>query len=163
MAHQCANCDHNCDHCHEVEAQGCPVCGRKGMEVGFNTIESLVKPFIKRQLTPYQQEQFYLCTTKACNVGYYTESGAKIPLNQMEVPIWFKRNKELYYVCYCRRITLQDCMTAVEEGNAKTIEEVIAFWQKENIVTNCELNNPTGKSCEPLFKNAIEYALKKKA
>ena len=36
--------------------------------------------------------------------------------------------------------------------------EIIKFLGKENIESNCIANNPTSKSCDLLFENAIEYA-----
>ena len=43
-----------------------------------------------------------------------------------------------------------------------TKEKVTAFLKKEDIETNCLINNPVSRDCDLLFKNAIEYALELK-
>ncbi|QVK17835.1 (2Fe-2S)-binding protein [Mycoplasmatota bacterium] len=161
---QCSTgCRGHCSSCHEVE-HGCPVCGNQGLEVPFETVENLTTTFIKEQLKHYQDEKFYLCLNKTCHVAYFTPDKAIILLSQLNVPIWFKRQKNEYYVCYCRRITLDDIIDAVKMLNKEevTISDVIKFYNKEEVITDCLHNNPTGLSCDKLFENAIKYAQKHK-
>ena len=54
-------------------------------------------------------------------------------------------------------------MKAVFSLDNPTKEEIIKFLGKENIESNCIANNPTSKSCDLLFENAIEYANELKA
>ena len=49
-------------------------------------------------------------------------------------------------------------MKAVFSLENPTKDEIIKFLGKENIESNCIANNPTSKSCDVLFENAIEYA-----
>ena len=60
------------------------------------------------------------------------------------------------------QIYLKDIIRAVFSIEDATKEEIIKFLGKENIETNCLLNNPLGKDCDLLFNNAIEYAIKLK-
>lgn len=154
----CNGCHGDCHECHEEN--GCLICGKQGMAVPFETVKSLSKPLIKSQLDPYKELPFFMCVSRNCKVAYYTPSGAKIPLNQIEVPIWFKYEKEEYMVCYCRRITLEDIVEAVKHIENPNKKKIIAHLNKDQVLTDCLHQNPTGKCCNPLFDNAIKYALK---
>jgi Zinc binding domain len=154
-----SHCDNHCEGCHI----GCPICGQKGLKVKVETILSLTKPLIKEQLGDLEQETFSLCTSKTCDVAYFNHTGIHVLTNQLTVPIWFKNNKEEYLVCYCRRITLDDIIEAVNFIKQDvTIERVLTYLNKDLVKTDCLHNNPTSESCERLFNNAIKYALNQK-
>ncbi|MDF2699752.1 MAG: BFD-like (2Fe-2S) protein [Haloplasmataceae bacterium] len=161
--HQCrSQCHGNCDGCHESELNGCPLCGRIGLDVAFETVYSLTNPLLKEQLKNLKDSRFYLCTQRPCKVAYYTENKEKIMINQINVPIWFKHHKDEYIVCYCRRIILSDILEAVNHLEIVTKENIIEYLNKEDVITDCLHNNPTGSCCDKLFENAITYALKQK-
>jgi len=153
------NCTENCSNCTE-EINGCPVCGNQGLEVLYETVENLVTS--QNQIEAYLNDTFYLCLSKACHVAYFTSNHATILLNQINVPIWFKRQKDEYYVCYCRRITLDDIIKAVQlmSQTEIMISDVLKYLNKEDVLTNCKKNNPTGLCCNRLFENAIKHAVK---
>lgn len=136
---------------------GCPCCHKKGIPVSYDTVLSLSNDFIK---TTLQYNKFYLCKNKTCDVAYYSDDRI-IKINEIKVPIWFKKKKEKFIVCYCRNITIDDIKIAVSNIEKEiTIENVIKYLGKENIPTNCRINMPTGENCNQLFLNAIEYVRK---
>lgn len=153
----CSSCSSCGGHC-EPSENGCPHCGVQGIEVPTQTVKSLAKDFLKDQIP---DEQFRLCINKACNVAYYTED-KMIHTNQIKKSIWYKRDADQYTICYCRDITLDDIVKAVEEMEVELNKKnVIKHLGKDNIESNCIENNPTGQCCTPLFDNAIKYALQK--
>ncbi len=50
------------------------------------------------------------------------------------------------YICYCNKVTENDIKLAIEEKNAKTVEEVIKITGAM-LNSNCKINNPKGKCC----------------
>lgn len=156
------SCSGSCSTCNEVE-NACPVCGKTGFYVPFETVYHLVNDFTKDQLKNYENEDFFICTHRPCKIAYYTDKQSRIFLNQIKVPIWFKFDKDRYVICYCRDITLDDVKEAINHiGTDITKKKVIQYLGKEDIKTNCLHNNPTGICCDRLFDNAIEYILKQK-
>lgn len=160
------SCQSNCNSCSstndcEIHVEGsCPVCGKPGIDVPNETVKNLVKPFYTEQIS--EDLDFKLCISRPCKVAYYSGE-AVIYKDQIKVPIWFKHEANPYMVCYCKEITLEDIINAVnnmdEEINQKS---VVRYLNKENINSDCKKENPTGKCCSQLFENAINYALKKK-
>ncbi len=161
---QCStSCNGHCASCEAEEEQGCPVCGNVGFFVPFETVESLTQPLIIEQVVDNKDGEFSLCLNKGCPVAYYSGSETKILVNQVKVPIWFKKEKDEYMVCYCRRIILEDIIEAVKSINKDeiAISDVLRYLNKEDVITDCLHNNPTGICCDRLFESAIKYALDK--
>lgn len=149
----CSTCKQNGSLCYEV----CPVCGSKGILVPSITVQNLLKEG-KINLS----DTFKLCTTPSCNVSYFSCNELFFDLDEIKVPIWFKKEKQKYVVCYCRNIELQHITKAVRDLNGeKNLDVLLKHLNKlDHTASNCLHNNPTGVSCEKLMKNAIEYAYK---
>lgn len=130
------------------------------MEVSFNTVFSLAKPYLKTTLT---EDGYFLCTNKKCPVAYYSQTQRVILSSDVDCDIWFKEYRNKIMVCYCRDISLDDVVFAVSRLDTPTIPKVVHFLQKSDIEPDCVLKNPTGVTCEKLFTNAIEYAKKIKS
>ena len=156
----CHHCEGDCDGCNEEMFNACPVCGQVGMNVSLETIESLVKKEVV--INSFKDKETFLCINRQCQVAYYVQED-KVLVNQVKVPIWFKYEKDEYMVCYCRRITLDDIIEAVKSINQDkiAISDVLHYLNKEDVLTDCLHNNPTGICCDKLFENAIKYAKSK--
>ncbi len=153
----------NCSSCHECEAKcvdskcGCVECGKRGMVVAFDTVLALSNDYLRNTL---EEDKYFLCTNPLCDVAYYSAKGRMIKATDIKTDIWFKKQKAKYIVCYCRDISLNDVIQAVNNIDNATIDKVISFLNKEDIVPDCLHHNPTSITCERLFNNAIEYAKK---
>lgn len=135
----------------------CLKCNKKGMRVTFDTVLSLCNDFIK---TTINYAHYYLCTNKKCDVAYFSDTRT-ILTSEIKHPIWFKENSNKFIICYCRQITLNDIVEAIEKIDGEiTIEKVVRVLGKENDPKNCLLEFPTGEECTTLFLNAIEYGKK---
>lgn len=145
-------CDKNCSTCQSTCGKVCPVCGATA--IGVNTATVLNLTDVEVDIN----DHFYLCLNGKCNAAYFSDLGTLIEKTEVKVPIWFKSNFFEYIVCYCRKIYLRDVIKAVFSLENPTKEEIIKFLGKDNIESNCVANNPTSKSCDLLFENAIEYA-----
>lgn len=147
-------CSHNCSTCSSTYFFKCPVCGANCIPVANETVANLTKKTIDNT------KKHYLCTNSKCDVAYIDEELSNIySTNDVKVPIWYKSDFFNYIVCYCRQIYLRDVIRAVFSLEDPTKDNIIKFLEKENVETNCLLNNPTGNSCDMLFENSIEYAI----
>ena len=89
----------------------CPICENLGQKVQKITVEHQVKD----NITLYG-EQFFLCRTPECEVGYYTEDGKVIRQEQLKNKIWFKENvTSPIPICYCANVTEEEILHHVAE------------------------------------------------
>lgn len=156
MGVKSVECNKDCATCQTGCGIKCPVCGAACIAVESATVANLSKVPIKLD------HAFYICLNPKCKTSYFDDQDTILVLDDIKVPIWFKSSFLDYMVCYCRQIYLKDIIRAVLSIENPTKEEIIKFLEKENIETNCLLNNPLGKDCDLLFNNAIEYAIKLK-
>jgi hypothetical protein len=149
----CSTCKQKGVSCHEV----CPVCGKKGLIVSSETVNAMLKDNVVDPSLVFQ-----LCTNPICHVSYFSCEELFFDLDEIKVPIWFKKEKSRYLVCYCRNIELVHIIQAVKELNGEQdINIILKYLQKDqNTKLDCLHLNPTGISCEKLLSNAIDYAHK---
>ena len=146
-------CSQDCNTCNSVCTKECPKCNKIGMLVSNDTVLSLTNKSIK------MNSKHYICTNANCDVAYFNENNDTILTNEINVPIWYKKDKSKYIVCYCLNIELKDIVKAVNQIENPTKEKIIKYLGKESTETNCLINNPLGRNCDTLFDNAIQYAL----
>lgn len=80
--------------------------------------------------------------------------------NDLNTPIWFKKDAEPKYICYCNKVTEQQIFDAVQNRGAKTLQDIMRLTgAMQN--ANCEINNPLGVCCGPVIRQTIDKALKK--
>lgn len=150
-------CSHNCATCNSNCRFRCPICGESCIHVNSLTVQNLVN----RQINI--NNKYFLCTNSNCDIIYVDEHNIDIfSKEDVKVPVWFKSDFFNYIVCYCRNIYLRDIFQAVFSIEEPTKENILKYLNKENVITDCLLNNPTGKSCDLLFKNSIDYAVELK-
>lgn len=134
----------------------CPVCGQPGNTVKNITVKHMVCDEAVKQLG---DEDYYLCMNKNCDVVYYSiELDAKFNKHQVKVPIWFKKDADPKYVCYCNKVTEKQVMDAVIKDGARNMKDVSRLtgaMQKGQCLTK----NPTGNCCHKIVQEAIDTAL----
>lgn len=62
--------------------------------------------------------------------------------DQVKVPIWFKKDANPKYACYCSKVTEEQVIDAVIKQGAKSVKEVNAITGAMKN-SNCEENNPS--------------------
>ena len=87
-------------------------------------------------------------------------SGPHIKVNkqQVKVPIWFKKDADPKYACYCNEVTEEQVIEAVVKLGAKTVKEVNAITGAMKN-SNCKENNPLGVCCHKIIQEAIDKGL----
>lgn len=98
-----------------------------------------------------------------CDIVYFsTNLNVSYSKQQIKVPIWYKKDANPKYICYCNQVTEQQIISAVLNEGAKDMKDIIRLT---GAMKNgkCEINNPLGKCCSPIIHETINIAMKLKA
>ncbi len=133
----------------------CPICGKTGVPVENLTVEQMVKEEFVDELN---DDDHWLCMSEECEVAYYTDSGRKFNTEDIKVPIWFKKDADPKYACYCNNITEEQVIDAVvNQGLGNMRDIIVSINGKARI--RCKAKNPTGKRCTKVFNEAIKKGM----
>ncbi|NLF80442.1 MAG: (2Fe-2S)-binding protein [Clostridia bacterium] len=129
-----------------------------GQAVTSATVEHFLNEDNRRRLA---DGEYYICLSEDCRVAYYcSDPPAIFEQNDINPPIWFKKDAAPKYICYCNKITEQQIMDAVTDQGAKTLKDIMRLTgAMQN--ANCEINNPLGVCCGPVIRQTIDKALNK--
>ena len=149
--------------CHECNTQkidqtkdNCPVCNKGGISVSKVTVEHLVTDDYHKSV---EGEQYKICMNEYCNVVYYSvDNEKKFLKDQVRVPIWFKKDANPKYACYCSKVTDDQVIDAVLKHGAKSVKEVNAITGAMKN-SNCKEKNPLGTCCHKIIQEAIDKGL----
>lgn len=136
----------------------CPTCNKTGQKVAAETVKHIIKTENKNKVA---EKDYYLCTNPACNVAYYN-GDSSFDKSELTVPLWYKKNANPIYACYCRKITQEEVTKTVLETDLTDAADIMHHLRGE-AESNCKINNPTGHCCHPVFNKVIKEALKKKS
>lgn len=76
----------------------------------------------------------------------------------IKTPIWYKKDADPKYICYCNQVTEQQIIDAVLLENAKNIKDIIKITGAMKDA-KCATNNPLSKCCSPVIQDIINKAL----
>lgn len=132
----------------------CPECGEEGLGVE----KIVVANHVMEDNWPLGDEQYFICETPGCDVVYFSDSLSRIfETRQVKTRVTFKTKDPPRPLCYCKQVTEEDVLRAIENG-ARTLEEV-----KEATGIGgggfCKITNPAGKCCSRNYKPFIEKVL----
>jgi len=156
----------NCCCCGEKETPNkienddtCPVCKTSGVKVKNITVKHLVDDTLEEMVG---NMDYYMCMNEECDIVYYNpESGVKFEKQQVKVPIWFKKDANPKYACYCSKVTEEQVIDAVIKHGAKTVKDIIEITGAMKN-SQCIKNNPLGKCCHEIIQKAIDKGLSMK-
>lgn len=135
----------------------CPICKNEGIGVKNITVKHLVLDEFVEDIKEYN---YFICMNEECNVVYFNpDLGITYSKQQVKVPLWFKKEANPKYVCYCNQVTEKQIINAVLNDGAKDLKDIIKLT---GAMKNgkCEINNPLGKCCSPFIQETINKALK---
>ena len=135
----------------------CPICNGNTQQVKHITVKHFVKDDIINDL---YEGDYHICLNKDCDVVYFNENKNIILKRQhIKMPIWYKKDANPKYICYCNKVTEDQIINAVLVDGAEDIKDIIKLT---GAMKNgkCETNNPVGKCCSPIIKETIDKALK---
>lgn len=140
-----------------AKANNCPVCSSEGASVGRVTVEHLVEYKYRKGVVG---DQYKLCMNEDCEVVYYNlDNETTFLKDQINVPIWLKKDANPKYACYCSKVTEEQVIEAVVKHEAKTVKEVNAITGAMKN-SNCREKNPLGVCCHKIIQEAIDKGLK---
>lgn len=128
----------------------------EGVEVKNTTIKHLIIEAFKDQIG---DNTYFICMNDECDVVYFNpELGFSYSKQQVKVPIWFKKDANPKYICYCSQVTEQQIIDAVINDGATNMKDIIRLT---GAMKNgkCEINNPLGKCCSLHILETINKAL----
>lgn len=131
----------------------CPVCNSEGISVGKITVAHLVAEDYRRDVAG---DRYQICLNEDCDVVYYDlDQETKFLKDQVSVPIWFKKDADPKYACYCSKVTEEQVIEAVVKHGVKTVREVNAITGAMKNA-RCRENNPLGVCCHKIIQEAID-------
>jgi len=135
----------------------CPLCKGETREVLGATVKNFV---IDNLVEKVKNDNYHICLNENCKVAYFDDQMI-FETKDIKTPIWYKKDSDPKYICYCNKVTEQDIFDAVIEKGANDFKEVceITGAMKNS---NCKINNPFGSCCSPNIKATIEKAIKQK-
>ncbi|WP_409226860.1 Csac_0668 family 2Fe-2S cluster-binding (seleno)protein [Gudongella sp. SC589] len=133
----------------------CPICKQEGKKVKNTTVRHLVKEEYELSVG---SANYYICMNENCDTVYYSENNEVVFCKeQIKVPIWFKKDAEPQYACYCSEVTIDQVKEAVRSKGARKMKDVLAITGAMRN-SNCEIKNPLGVCCHEAIQQAIDEA-----
>ena len=139
----------------EQNAPKCPVCGDAGKLVKNVTVRHLVKKEFGEAINDLD---FAICMSENCNTVYFSiNEHVIIEKNQVREAIWYKKDADPKYACYCNKVTFDQIKEAVRIIGDKNMSKVINYTGAMKSC-HCEISNPLGICCHETIKQAIDEA-----
>lgn len=149
-------CENTSEESFANEINLCPVCGNKGIFVENFTVKHMVSKELVEQVG---EDDYFLCMSYECDITYYNPKACvKFTKQQLNVPIWFKKDANPKYVCYCSNVTEKQVINAVIKDGATNMQGVLKITGAMKN-SNCRKNNPLGKCCHEVIQSAIDKGL----
>lgn len=134
----------------------CPECKGDTQEVKAITVKHFV---VESLVDMIYEDNYRICLNEDCDVIYYDlEEKTIFRKKDIKIPIWYKKDADPKYICYCNQVTEQQIINAVINDGAKNIKDIIRFT---GAMKNgkCEIKNPLGKCCSPFIQETINKVL----
>ena len=133
----------------------CPMNSQVTKPVGRQTIESLVKPEVRAELTP---QPYYFCDAPDCNTVYVSALGDHvITKDLLTVRVGIKETVDPIPLCYCfgydRKDVRDDVRRKGDTGIQKIITDRVGAGE-----CRCEVTNPSGGCCLGTVSKEIKHA-----
>lgn len=137
----------------------CPVCEKQGILVKNITVKHMVLEELMKQVG---DNDYFLCMSEECDITYYDpKSNINFNKHQVKEPIWFKKDANPKYVCYCSKVTEEQVINAVVKDGAENMKDVLKLTGAMKN-SKCQENNPLGKCCHQIIQDAIDKGLSMK-
>jgi bacterioferritin-associated ferredoxin len=137
----------------------CISCKKQGTLVKNITVKHMVLDELTEQVG---DKDYYLCMGEECDITYYNaSSSATFNKQQLKVAIWFKKDANPKYACYCSKVTEEQVINAVIKDGATNMKEVLKITGAMRN-SECQKKNPLGKCCHQIIQDAIDKGLSRK-
>ncbi len=114
---------------------------------------------IESLINNIKDENYYICLNEDCDMVYFNSAGdSEFKVQDMKIPIWFKKEAKPKYICYCNEVTEDEIINAVIKDGAKNIKDIIRITGAMK-KCECQINNPLGKCCSSAIQETINKAM----
>ena len=134
----------------------CPVCSGHAQEVKSITVKHFVK---ESCIGTVEDGKYHICLNEDCHVVYFNLDQKNVfKKDSIKMPIWFKKDADPKYICYCNEVTENQIIDAIINKDAKNMKDIINIT---GAMKNgqCETKNPLGKCCGPIIKDLINNTI----
>ncbi len=105
--------------------------------------------------------KYSICENPDCDVIYFTTSkGRTLRKADLKTRVTFKEKDSPRPLCYCKQVTEEDVVRAIENG-ATTFDEVMVSTGIGG-GGQCKITNPAGRCCSRNYRPFIENELKRR-
>ncbi len=142
-----------------AEESHCPLCKGPGQEVQDKTVRHFVLKSLEGKVLG---TNYYICLSEDCPASYYNlEEEIVFKTKDMKIPIWFKKDANPKYICYCNQVREEEIIQALLNKGAKDMKDIVRLT---GAMKNgkCQTNNPLGKCCGPVIQELIDKTLNEK-
>lgn len=136
----------------------CPICKGDAQEVKSKVVKHFV---VDTLVDKIHIGNYYICLNEDCDVVYFNQRNVIFGTQDIKIPIWYKKDADPKYICYCNHVTEQQIIDAVLLEDAKNIKDITRITGAMKDV-KCETNNPLGKCCSSVIQDTINKALRLK-
>lgn len=78
--------------------------------------------------------------------------------DHIKIPIWFKKDADPKYICYCNHVTEEQIVNAIIHEGARNMKDIIRITGAMKNA-DCQVKNPLNKCCGPLIEEIIARTL----
>ena len=140
---------------HTGDNPTCPMNNQVTKPVGRQTVESMVKPEIKAQLT---LQPYFFCDAPDCDTVYVSALGDHlITKDMLNVRVGIKETADPIPLCYCFGYDRKDVRDDIRQKGDTDIQQIIADRLRAG-ECRCEVTNPSGGCCLGTVAKEIKYA-----
>lgn len=123
----------------EATASYCPRCGSLGISVLPETLDALIRPEARGQIS----SAGHFCPFPSCLVAYFDDMDRLVMVDDLVRPVYPKSLEAP--VCACFQITEGDLADDAEAGRVDRIRELIAKSKSED--AHCSTAAASGRPC----------------
>lgn len=132
----------------------CPLCKGQAQQVKGITVEHFVSKSNIDEL-----DKYYICLSENCDMVYFNSDNKTVfNKDSIKIPIWFKKDADPKYICYCNKVTEKQIIDAVLKEEAKNMKDIIKITGAMKNA-ECERKNPLSKCCGPIIQDIINKTL----
>ena len=140
---------------HTGDNPTCPMNHQVTKPVGRQTVESLVKPEIRAQLT---LQPYFFCDAPDCDTVYVSALGDHlITKDLLTVRVGIKETDDPIPLCYCFGYDRKDVRDDIRQKGVTDIQQIITDRMQAG-ECRCEVTNPSGGCCLGTVSKEIKQA-----
>ena len=135
----------------------CPQCGNHGRKVKRLTLESLLRPERRSDIS---DEQYHVCLTPECGTVYFgANNAAAFDKSDLSVRFGLKETSAHRPVCYCFDHSIEGIHEEIRRTGQSTVLDSIKAAMK-GPGCRCEYTNPLGGCCLSTIKEAVQEGMR---